>query len=137
MRWPGTSVVRQCARPLPGATTSFEYVPEEFPVKALSVSSLSLRLAMLASALALAGCGAMMKTPYTAPEVAMPGQWQAPAVPAQQAMSAYPWWHRFNDPALNALVGEALRTNNDLAAATIRVRRAQLIAGLAQSDQYP
>lgn len=105
-------------------------------MKALSVSSLSLRLAVLASALALAGCGAMMKTPYSTPQVAMPGQWQAPAVSAQ-TVSADPWWHRFNDPALNALVGEALRTNNDLAAATIRVRRAQLVAGLAQSDLYP
>lgn len=105
-------------------------------MKALSVPSLSFRLAVLASALVLAGCGAMMKTPYSTPNAAMPGQWQAPVVSAQ-AVSADPWWHRFNDPALNALVGEALRTNNDLAAATIRVRRAQLVAGLAQSDLYP
>ncbi len=105
-------------------------------MKALSVSSLSLRLGLLASALTLAGCGAMMKTPYATPDVVVPAQWHAPAMSAE-AMSADPWWHRFNDPALNALVGEALRTNNDLAAATIRVRRAQLVAGLAQSDLYP
>lgn len=94
------------------------------------------RLTLLAAALALAGCGAMMKTPYSQPEVVTPAQWQAPAN-AAATLSADPWWHQFNDAGLNALVDEALRSNNDLAAATIRVRRAQLVAGLAQSDLYP
>ena len=42
------------------------------------------------------------------------------------------WWRNFNDPELNRLVELALARNNDLAAAAIRLRRAQYQAGLAE-----
>jgi len=47
------------------------------------------------------------------------------------------WWRRFGDTDLDRLVDAALARNNDLAAAAVRVRRAQLVAGLAQDDLYP
>ncbi|MCH1998827.1 TolC family protein, partial [Achromobacter xylosoxidans] len=47
------------------------------------------------------------------------------------------WWRNFNDPVLDGLVDGALARNNDLAAAAIRVRRAQLQAGLAQDQLIP
>lgn len=93
-------------------------------------------LTLLAASLVLAGCSAIVQTPYSQPEVRTPAQWQAPATTAP-AVTADSWWRQFQDPKLNDLVETALRSNNDLAAATIRVRRAQLAAGLAQSDLAP
>lgn len=47
------------------------------------------------------------------------------------------WWTHFKDPELDRLVGNALARNNNLAAAVIRVRRAQLQAGLADESLTP
>lgn len=94
-----------------------------------------LRPAALALALALAGCSTL-RTPYEAPAVAVPAQWpnapqaQAGARDAQAATSH--WWKAFNDPVLDSLVDAALARNNNLAAATIQVRRAQLQARLTE-----
>src|SRR5260364_245484 len=46
-------------------------------------------------------------------------------------------WMNFNDPQLNALIDEALKANNDLAVAVIRVQRARLQAGLANTTLTP
>ncbi|WP_367848077.1 efflux transporter outer membrane subunit [Rhodoferax sp. WC2427] len=81
-------------------------------------------------ALLLSGC-ASLQTPYTAPVTQVPAQWQYAS--ATTAMGSDPWWTRFNDPVLNQLVEQALLRNNNLAAATIRVRQAQLQAGLAEN----
>lgn len=98
------------------------------------------RLARRAAALAgtlvlLSGCtSASHNAPPPAPE--LPAQWAGPV--ARQA-SATPdgWWRRFGDPTLDRLIDDALRTNNDLAAAAIRVYRAQLQAGLADTNLTP
>jgi len=96
------------------------------------------RLTSLAAALLLAGCSAMVTTPYTSPEVQTPQQWKhAATAPVTAANATGPWWRQFNDSRLNALADAALARNNDLAAATIRVRRAQLAAGLAQTELTP
>jgi multidrug efflux system outer membrane protein len=47
------------------------------------------------------------------------------------------WWTEFKDPALTALVDEALKNNQDLAAAAARVEQARAIAGVAKSALYP
>jgi len=47
------------------------------------------------------------------------------------------WWKRFNDPMLDELIDQALRTNNDLTAATLKVRRAQLKSGLTDTNMTP
>lgn len=101
----------------------------------------ALLAAALAATLALAGCSAMVQTPYRQPEVRVPAQWQAPSAATATATATAAvddqWWRQFNDPNLNKLVDAALRSNNNLAAATIRVRRAQLQGGLAQDQLYP
>jgi len=79
---------------------------------------------------------------YRTPELSMPAQWQAQPVassgaPASAPAAASRWWEGFGDPQLNQLVDEALKRNNNLAAAAIKVRRAQLQAGLAASAQLP
>ncbi|WP_374432139.1 TolC family protein, partial [Ideonella dechloratans] len=95
-----------------------------FPLQALTLATLTL----LAS-----GC-ALTRTPYSAPEPAVPAQWDTPS-PA--AASIEHWWTRFDDPTLSALVDEALRRNADMAVAALSVKQAQLAAGLADNDRWP
>jgi NodT family efflux transporter outer membrane factor (OMF) lipoprotein len=88
--------------------------------------------------LLLSGCGFLLESKYAAPEVTVPLNWQTAT-----SASAYPtpaidrWWTEFHDPALDALVASALVRNNDLAVATLKVRRAQLGAGLAANEFLP
>ncbi|MES2185683.1 MAG: efflux transporter outer membrane subunit [Pseudomonadota bacterium] len=102
------------------------------------------RAAVLAVTLLAAGCGSF-NGPYAPPEVALPAQWPHGSAAAGAVVTAPPdartltgsWWTAFGDPALNRLVEQALTRNNDLAAAAIRVRRAQLQAGLADAALRP
>src|SRR5690606_7057418 len=90
---------------------------------------------VMAALVMLTGCGALLQTPYVQPETTVSARWEAPAPEVTAAIAvANPWWTNFGDANLNALVAEALRTNNDLAAAALRVRRAQPLAGLAERD---
>ncbi|RYF01488.1 MAG: efflux transporter outer membrane subunit [Comamonadaceae bacterium] len=99
-------------------------------------TSISRPLSALALALLLAGCSSM-RTPYDPPPVAVPAQWQHAPAPQSSAAreplaTTGAWWKSFNDPLLDQLVDSALARNNDLAVATLRVRRAQLQARLAE-----
>lgn len=89
---------------------------------------------LVLASLLLAGC---IHTPYERPALRTPAGWQhAPAAAPAPSMGG-PWWRNFQDPVLDTLVERALARNNDLAVAALQVRRAQLQAGLAQSDLYP
>jgi NodT family efflux transporter outer membrane factor (OMF) lipoprotein len=90
----------------------------------------------LAVLLLATGC-ASVGTPYSTPAVNAPAQWTYAGTQGAARANADPWWRNFNDPQLTLLVEEALKRNNDLAAATIRVRRAQLQAGLAEDRLTP
>ena len=96
-----------------------------------------LRTTTLALAMALAGCSTL-RTPYEAPAVAVPAQWQhaqqGSTNGARDPLAATgQWWKAFNDPVLNELLDAALARNNNLAAAAIQVRRAQLQARLTEN----
>lgn len=109
--------------------------------------ALSLRtsFSVLTAALLLAGCGAVVHTPYQQPAFQVPERWQgetavaahAPTSQTAHAATGHDWWRRFDDPVLINLVEQAIARNNDLAVAAIRVRRAQLQAGLAQDNRLP
>ena len=92
----------------------------------------------LAAALLLGGCAAPTAYQRTDVQVterfAQSGQAEADAA-ARQALS--PWWLALNDASLTALINEALARNNNLAQAALKVRRAQLVAAQAASDQLP
>ena len=90
--------------------------------------------ALLCSVL-LTGCAALVRTPYAPPAVTVPGTWAHQ--PAPQGPLQDHWWEAFGDPALNSLITEALARNNDLATATLRVRKARLQAELAGSALLP
>ncbi len=69
-----------------------------------------------------------------------PGKPTASAAPdaAQGALGERQnWWLEFNDPQLNAVIDRVLRTNNDFAAAAVRVRRSQLLADLTGASTAP
>ena len=67
--------------------------------------------------------------------VAPPGGWRTavgPTAPVQQG-----WWRLFGDPALDALVEQALANNTDVAIAAARVREARAQEALARSQLFP
>lgn len=94
-------------------------------------------LSLLLAAAVLSGCSAM-HTPYQAPAAVLPAQFTHEDTDQNtNAGIDGLWWQRFGDPQLDHLIDQALRSNNDLAAATIKVRRAQLSAGIATGNLLP
>jgi NodT family efflux transporter outer membrane factor (OMF) lipoprotein len=85
----------------------------------------------------LCGCSLMPRSEFKQPQVAMPEKWEGGAVTGTAVANREGWWKRFNDPLLDELIDRALRTNDDLAAATIRVRRARLKSGLTDTNLTP
>lgn len=83
----------------------------------------------------IGGCGALTETDYARPEIATPAAWQNSDIKTPVAYS--PWWQQFHDDTLNRLVDEALAKNNDLAAATLKVKAARLNANLALDQFLP
>lgn len=131
--------------------------------RAMNKTQASFKTALVATAAAMLLGACATRTGFQRPQVAVPGQWQqqarsaqsaqqAPAqgdqpqaaaggmqpgsaAPAGQALS--PWWLALGDATLTQLIQDAQARNNDLAQAAIQVRRAQLVAGQAASDQLP
>jgi NodT family efflux transporter outer membrane factor (OMF) lipoprotein len=88
----------------------------------------------------LGGCASTFNSLFRTPALKIPAQYtqdSAVSLPVTPATDGTPWWTRLNDPVLDQLVAEVLARNNNLAAATIRVRRAQLQAGLADRALQP
>lgn len=88
----------------------------------------------------LSGCAATGSRHQDLPAVTVPAAWQQSAPSGAQSATSVQsdrWWQHFGDVTLNKLVDDALARNTDLAQAAIKVRRAQLKAGLAASDQLP
>ncbi|HZG22906.1 MAG TPA: efflux transporter outer membrane subunit [Herbaspirillum sp.] len=93
------------------------------------------RLPLLLALALLGGCSALTRTPYAPPPTQAAPAWQQAT--AADSVDAQRWWQGFGDAELTRLIDEALRKNNNLAAATIKVRRAQLLAGLADDAFMP
>ncbi|MBG7618425.1 efflux transporter outer membrane subunit [Herbaspirillum sp. AP02] len=93
------------------------------------------RLPLLLALALLGGCSSLTRTPYAPPVTQAPPAWQQ--APAAGTVDAQRWWQGFGDAELTRLIDEVLRKNNNLAAATIKVRRAQLLAGLADDAFVP
>lgn len=88
-----------------------------------------MRNALLAGALValLAGC---TTTPTAPPALDLPAATEG-ALPLEH------WWTAFDEPALDALVDEALAHNLDLQAAMARIETARSQVTLAQADLFP
>ncbi|CAM3769991.1 Outer membrane protein OprM precursor [Vibrio aerogenes CECT 7868] len=92
-------------------------------------------LGIAISAILLSGCSSLTKTDFVPPTVDIPASWQTTVVNSQVSLD--PWWKRFNDQQLNRLMTQVLRTNNDLALATLTLKKSRLQAGLSATDRYP
>jgi multidrug efflux system outer membrane protein len=80
----------------------------------------------------LAACSTV--GPYQKPAVDLPEQWQQSA---PRAVERERWWKIYGDPALEALIDEAFRTNADLVVAAARVDEARAVLGEANSFFWP
>ncbi|MGO4744290.1 TolC family protein [Serratia quinivorans] len=72
-----------------------------------------------------AGCGNALKSEYYPPKVDYPADWQQNA---ETDVSEPFNWRDFRDPQLDRWLQQVMAANNDLAAAALRVYRAQLAA---------
>lgn len=84
--------------------------------------------------LALAGC--ISGPAYERPAAELPAAWSS--APAEgKAAPGERWWTLYGDAALDRLVDEALKHNQDLALAAARVDEARALAQVADSDRFP
>jgi len=93
-------------------------------------------LAAGAAALLLAGCRITVPDrPASALEV--PVAWRAPLQVGPNAAVEQGWWRAFGDPALDALVTQALARNGDLRTARSRLQEYQARVQVARAAQEP
>jgi outer membrane protein, multidrug efflux system len=94
-------------------------------------------LAATIAALLLTAC-APVGPNYVRPAVPTPPQYRfIEGAERGESLADAPWWQIFADPALQALIREAIAQNLDLRAAVARVDAARARAGVARSFLYP
>lgn len=102
-----------------------------------TVAARSLRAAPALAALALLP-GCVVPAARTKPELPAPEAWRAPAAPAAEAsLAELPWTELYRDPALTALIDEALANNSDLRIAAARVELARAQYRVQRADRLP
>lgn len=96
-------------------------------------------LSISLTTLLLSGCAAMVKTPYEAPNIAMPESFQQDEVKKNSiilnAEQLDRWWTLFGDKKLNHLVEQVLAKNSNLAVAGINLQQARLQTGKTKDSQ--
>jgi NodT family efflux transporter outer membrane factor (OMF) lipoprotein len=91
------------------------------------------RLITIAALLSCAGC-ATVSEPMPK-QANVPAAWRAAQAPTGESIA--PWWEALGDPALNALVAEALEENPDIQRAAARVAQARSLVAAARAEQRP
>lgn len=92
-----------------------------------------MKLLIVFAPLLLAGCA--VGSAYNAPALPVADAWKAAAATPRPVAGA--WWKGFGDPALDALVEQALAGNPDIDVALARVDQARAGAGMAKAAQLP
>jgi len=92
----------------------------------------------------LISAGCTVGPDYHAPKTKMPDEYGRsgsaghsttnPA--ATRPVNLAQWWKTFDDPALNALIEQAIKSNQDLRIAESRVREARALRSIAGSAQW-
>ncbi len=93
--------------------------------------------AWLSVALSCVLTGCLVGPNYKRPTVSSPPAFHGQAAPEQDSLADQAWWDAYPDPALGALIKEALTSNNDLLTAIARVEQARAFAVVARSEYYP
>jgi len=84
----------------------------------------------------LGGC--LVGPNYERPQMPSPPQYRFLAgAPQAESLADAPWFQVFDDPALQALIKEAIANNLDLRMAVARVEETRARAGIAKSYLYP
>lgn len=94
-------------------------------------------LLSLVLSLVLSGCGSLLQADYQSPLVDVPAHWRNHTTTGSDVTRAEKWWSNFDDPILTTLIDRVLYSNNDLAAAAIKVRRARLQVGVSDANLLP
>ena len=84
---------------------------------------------------ALTGC--MVGPNYKRPDMPNPAAYRFAEAAQAESLADAPWFRVFDDPALQALIKEAITSNLDVRAAVARVEEARARAGIAKSFLYP
>src|SRR5262245_9381614 len=84
----------------------------------------------------LVGCAAVGPN-YERPKMPIPPQHRFVSAAEGASFADLPWFQVFDDPALQALIKEAIASNLDLRTAAARVEEARARAGIAKSFLYP
>ena len=90
-------------------------------------------LCLMSLLLCAGGCALHSVPDREGPPVPMPAAFSG----SGDADASGPWWEEFNDPALDKLVEQALKSNLDLRRAWARLRQANALARQAGSAHYP
>ena len=92
-------------------------------------------IGLVASALLSTGC--LLGPNYMRPEMPSPQQFRFVEGAQAESLADAPWFQVFDDPALQAIIKEAIASNLDLRAAVARVEEMRARAGIAKSFLYP
>jgi multidrug efflux system outer membrane protein len=101
----------------------------------VAIRTRALIIPALAALLAL-GC-APLGPDYRRPDLTVDTQFRSQAQAEAASLADRPWWEVFSDPALQALVAEALEHNYDALMAAQRVEEYRARAGMERAGEYP
>ena len=88
-------------------------------------------------ALSCLSTGCLVGPNYMRPEMPSPQQFRFVEGAQAESLADAPWFKVFDDPALLALIKDAIANNLDLRAAVARVEEMRARAGIAKSYLYP
>ncbi|AKP34407.1 efflux transporter outer membrane subunit [Yersinia aleksiciae] len=88
-------------------------------------------------ALLLTGCGSLLKSDYQRPMLSVPDEWRVKDSGGGYLNHSVHWWENFDDPQLSESINRMLVSNNDLAAAGLKLQQARLTAGLTNTNMTP
>jgi multidrug efflux system outer membrane protein len=97
----------------------------------------AVRLLSIAVAASLLGGCAAVGPNYERPQMPVPVQYRFVNAAEGASLADLPWFQVFDDPALQALIKEAIASNLDLRTAAARVEEMRARAGIAKSFLYP
>jgi outer membrane protein, multidrug efflux system len=107
----------------------------------LSAARQTFASAVTAAAMILILAGCSVGPNYSVPKPALPAKFSEATVPITLTNAASSvserWWAVFNDPTLNELVQQAIRSAPDLAMADARIREARALRRFIGADQFP
>jgi multidrug efflux system outer membrane protein len=88
-------------------------------------------------ALSCLSTGCLVGPNYMRPQMPTPQQFRFVEGAQAESLADAPWFQVFDDPALQALIKEAIANNLDLRVAVARVEEMRARAGIARSFLYP